>query len=131
MKLESHFSPGDKAWVFDGDMASLVTVGQIRLTLTDSKGIPGETLFSNYMAHKGFVEEYMCVETGIKSGSIWTYGKNIFSSEAECLAANADRIKQQQQAKEEMRKLDIQRAKQNMLDAQEELNRLALKERKI
>ena len=125
MNFTSHFGPGDKAWIF-GDGPEQVTIGQIRLTLTSSKGIPGETMFSNYKPQKGFVEEYMCVETGIGSGSIYTYGRSIFTTKQECLDANASRIKQMQKAAEEMRKLDIERAKSQMLDAAEQLRQLGI-----
>lgn len=56
-----------------------LTVGQIRVTET----LPGARFFSEEPCYK---EEYMCVETGVGSGTIWTYGKNIFASEAEAQA---------------------------------------------
>lgn len=53
-----------------------LTVGQIRVTET----LPSARCFTEDPCYK---EEYMCVETGVGSGTIWTYGKNIFATEAE------------------------------------------------
>jgi hypothetical protein len=53
-----------------------LTVGQIRVTET----LPGARFFTGEPCYK---EEYMCVETGVGSGTIWTYGKNIFATEIE------------------------------------------------
>ena len=47
-----------------------LTIGQMRVTITDSKGIDGEQLFDNYKPQKSIHEEYMAVETGIGSGSL-------------------------------------------------------------
>lgn len=65
-----------------------LTVGQIRVTET----LPGARFFSEEPCYK---EEYMCVETGVGSGTIWTYGKSIFATEAE---AHAGVIAHQQAA---------------------------------
>jgi hypothetical protein len=57
-----------------------LTVGQIRVTETSPKcrsGWDNDPLFK---------EEYMCVETGVGSGQIWTYGENIFATEADAQA---------------------------------------------
>jgi len=51
-----------------------LTVGQIRVTET----MPSARFFNQDPC---YVEEYMCVETGVGSGPIWTYGKNIFATE--------------------------------------------------
>lgn len=56
-----------------------LTVGQIRVTET----LPGARFFSEEPCYK---EEYMCAETGVGSGTVWTYGKNIFATEAEAQA---------------------------------------------
>jgi hypothetical protein len=53
-----------------------LTVGQIRVIET----MPGARVF-NYTPY--YQEEYMCVETGVGSGTVWTYGKNIFANEAD------------------------------------------------
>lgn len=79
-----------------------LTVGQIRVTET----LPGARFFTEEPCYK---EEYMCVETGVGSGNIWTYGKNIFATEAE---AHAGVIAHQQAAYK-------QRAERDALRAQE------------
>lgn len=53
-----------------------MTVGQIRVI----ERLPGCGFFSEEPC---YTEEYMCVETGVGSGTIWTYGKNIFATESE------------------------------------------------
>lgn len=79
-----------------------LTVGQIRVIET----LPGARFFTEEPCYK---EEYMCVETGVGSGSIWTYGKNLFATEAE---AHAGVIAHQQAAYK-------QRAERDALRAQE------------
>jgi hypothetical protein len=91
MQIETTFSPGDKAWIFS-DYARQVTIGQVRVTITDSPGLDGESTFSNYGPQKGREEQYMCVETGVNCGQLYTPGKNIFATEEECEQANAERI---------------------------------------
>ncbi len=90
MKLETVFGPGDRAWVWNGSRVGVeeLTIGQVRLEVTESGGT-GETMFSNYSAQKGRLEQYMCVETGVGSGSVYTYGKNIFKTREACLKAFA------------------------------------------
>jgi len=92
MKIETKFSCGDKAWVPQqisrGRFIPVeVTVGQVRAEYTDSPGRPGEDLFYNYMTQKEYKEQYMCVETGIGSGSIYTLNEHIFATEDECREA--------------------------------------------
>jgi hypothetical protein len=65
-----------------------LTVGQIRVIET----LPGARFFTEEPCYK---EEYMCVETGVGSGTIWTYGKNIFATDAD---AHAGVIAHQQAA---------------------------------
>ena len=80
MKFDTRFSCGDQAWAFDGDRSVPVTIGQIRLEHTNSAGVndgrvePGCSVqFDNYMPlPEKYVEAYMCVETGIGCGSIYT-----------------------------------------------------------
>jgi hypothetical protein len=54
-----------------------LTVGQIRVTETAPKARTYDD------SDPLFKEEYMCIETGVGSGRIWQYGKNIFSTEAD------------------------------------------------
>lgn len=96
---------GGEAFVVSGGLDPTIqrlTVGQIRVTET----LPGARFFTEEPCYK---EEYMCVETGVGSGNIWTYGKNIFATEAE---AHAGVIAHQQAAYK-------QRAERDALRAQE------------
>jgi len=47
-----------------------LTIGQMRVSITDSPGIEGEEFFSNYKPQKGIHEEYMAIETGIGAGTL-------------------------------------------------------------
>lgn len=88
MNIETRFDNGDKVWVMAGKYGvNCFTVGLVRVEITDSPGLDGETTFDNYMPQKGRKEEYMCIETGIGSGTVYTLGKNIFTTENEALSA--------------------------------------------
>lgn len=70
---------GGRAYGVSGWLDPVVTpltVGQIRIlqTLPSARGLGAETCY---------VEEYMCIETGVGGGTVWTYGKNIFATEAD------------------------------------------------
>ena len=82
MKIETKFSNGDLVYAVSSAFPSKIwrvngplTIGQVRVTITDSPGLEGENLFDNYMAQKGTEEEYMCIETGIGSGTLWSVEK--------------------------------------------------------
>lgn len=94
MKIETEFSCGDKGFVWDGDGGvRLLTVGEVRVIVTDTPGIEQDGIqFDNYKAASAYKEEYMCVETGIGSGSLYTLGVHIFREESDCIAANAENI---------------------------------------
>ena len=87
MKFNSIFDIGDKVWVPSGNSPMLVTVGKIIIEYTDSPGLEGEELFDNFKPKQGYVEKYMCVETGIDTGSVWELNKNIFQTELACREA--------------------------------------------
>lgn len=123
MKIETTFSCGDQGWVFREDRAELLTIGQIRIQVTKSRG-DVNSMFSNYKPQEGYEEVYMCEETGIGSGSLFTLGKSIFVTEAECLKANAKRIKEHKANAERARKLDIEDAKRARAEAEAKLRRL-------
>lgn len=53
-----------------------LTIGQIRVIET----LPTSRFYEHDTCYK---EEYMCVETGVGSGQVWEYGKNIFATEQE------------------------------------------------
>lgn len=133
MKFETAFSCGDKGWGFMGEGAEQLTVGQIRIEYTHSKGLRDgyvddeiPVAFDNYRPKKKvYRESYMCVETGIGGGSIWTMGENFFRTKDECLAANAERIQQMEKYKEEMRRRDLECAQRRLQEAQEEIARLS------
>jgi hypothetical protein len=72
-------------------IAGTLTIGLIRCEVRDSPGMETELNASNYQPQKGRQEEYMCVETGIGSGSIHKLGKHIFASEEEA-QAECDRL---------------------------------------
>ena len=78
-----------------------LTVGQVRIEQTHPKG----RLYDTDGCYK---EVYMCFETGVGSGALWTYGKDIFATEA---AAQRGVIEHQQAAYKEQALRDEQRAK--------------------
>ena len=86
MEYTTTFDIGDKVWVIAGE-PQLLTVGKIIVEHTDSPGIPGETWFDNFKPQNSYTEKYMCVESGIGTGSVWELGKNIFGSLDECRRA--------------------------------------------
>ena len=45
-----------------------LTLGSVSVTIVDSPGREGETLFDNYKPQRSRKEQYMCVETGIGTG---------------------------------------------------------------
>jgi len=87
MKIESALNIGDTCFCTNsrGDIRAL-TIGLIRIEEKDSPGT-GDSIFDNYKAQKGYKEEYMCVETGIGSGNLYTLGRNLFVSEEEAIKA--------------------------------------------
>lgn len=87
MDFKSAFNIGDKVWIVHHDLPALVTIGKIIIEHTDSPGISDEELFDNYKSQKNYKESYMCVETGIESGSVWELNKNIFSTHDKCFKA--------------------------------------------
>jgi hypothetical protein len=89
VKIESVFDIGDTCWCTNGngngDIRNL-TIGLIRVEKKDSPGVE-DSIFENYKAQNGYKEEYMCVETGIGSGNVYTLGRNIFINEEEAIEA--------------------------------------------
>lgn len=92
-----------------------MTVGQIRVTETMPSCRPYET-------NKCYLEEYMCIESGVGSGSVWEYGKNIFATEAE---AEAGVVAAKQAAYFERRRREAARAEYLEQVRQNELKTLA------
>ena len=92
MKYESNLSNGDKAFAITFSCSKMpkiveLTVGKVIIEHTDSPGRPDEEIFDNYKPQHKYVETYMCVETGIGSGTLYTYGKHIFKTREECKEA--------------------------------------------
>ncbi len=96
MKIETRYSNGDTVygtqheyhtdkWQVIGPM----TIGQVRVEITNSPGVEGEELFNNYMAQMGVEEQYMCVETGIGSGTLYHVDRLFDSKSAAETEANA------------------------------------------
>jgi len=79
MEIKTEFSCGDKVYVLSRhnwpskveSVSGPLTVGQVRVEVTDSAGIDGEETFDNYKAIKNYEEGYMLVETGIGTGTIY------------------------------------------------------------
>lgn len=91
MKIETKFGNGDIVYgiqrIYSTDSWDVIgpmTIGQIRVYVTDSPGIEGEETFNNYMAQKEYKEQYMCVETGIGTGTIH-YADDLFITKSEAI----------------------------------------------
>lgn len=65
-------------------LAKQMTVGQVRVEISDSPGEAGYSCYSNYGPQRKRVEQYMCVESGIGSGSLY-YVEDLFETEQEAL----------------------------------------------
>jgi len=88
MKIESAFDIGDTCWCIIGlDGVKPLTIGLVRVEIIDSSGVSANSLFDNYKAQKERKEEYMCIETGIASGNVYTSGLNIFKTKNEAVKA--------------------------------------------
>lgn len=60
-----------------------MTIGRVEVRIADSPGVAGSD-FDNYKPKSEREEQYMCVETGVGSGSIYHVG-DLFATEAEAL----------------------------------------------
>lgn len=95
MDIKTKFSCGDKAWTFCGSRSEEMTIGRVEVTVTQSTG-DDEQMFGNYKSQSGYVEKYMCTESGIGSGSVYTVGEHIFGTKEECDVANAEHVAKRQ-----------------------------------
>lgn len=85
MKLESAFNFGDLCFCTNGkDDIQLLTIGLIRVEVIDSPG-DEDSIFSNHKPQKSYKEQYMCVETGVGSGNLYTLGEHVFKTKAEAV----------------------------------------------
>lgn len=99
MQYNSKLSNGDKAFAIQFTCAGVpliatLTIGKVIIEDTKSPGLPNEEVFDNYKAKNNYVERYMCVETGIGTGSIYEYGKNIFDNADACEEAILSYLKE-------------------------------------
>lgn len=92
-----------------------LTVGQLTVIET----LPKARLFSDAPCYK---EEYMCVETGVGGGQVWTYGKNIFCNKED---AELGVISHRQLAYKERAERDARVARQAEADRAADLQKLA------
>lgn len=107
MQITTTFSPGDKAWACTGGKVEQLTIGQVRVVFTESPGVEG-SMFDNFSKQSGYEEAYMCVETGIGCGPVFTIGKHIFKTEEECTEAYSKHLAELQAAAEERRRHERQ-----------------------
>jgi hypothetical protein len=87
-EFKTNLELGKKAYVVRGSFDFWIeemTVGQVRVTRT----LPHARPYND----ECYTEEYMCIETGVGSGNVYKYGKNIFANEKD---AQAGVIKHQQ-----------------------------------
>lgn len=118
-RFSTHLSLGQTAYGVQHSSAvdfyvGTLTVGQIRVTETD----PRQRIWDTTPLFK---EEYMCVETGVGSGTIWTYGKNIFATKEDAEAG----VRAYEQAAHKERAERDALQEQNRI-RREELDRLEL-----
>lgn len=107
MNIHTTFGPGDRIWCTGSDgQPHQLTVGQVRATLTNTPGLDlGDGIdWDNHKPRKDYVEEYMCDETGIGSGSVYTLGRHAFATREECIMAIA-RIQEELAREERERQL--------------------------
>ena len=111
MKFETMFNIGDKGWVFfyENKNPQQLTIGKIIVEHTDSKGSPdGYYDADNYKPQQSYFEKYMCEETGIGSGTVYTGGEHIFTTKEECLEKYAERILELEEQERQQREYDKQ-----------------------
>lgn len=94
--------------------AEPLTIGRVGVEITDSPGLEGESMFSNYGPQQERREHYMCLETGVGSGSVYN-AEDLFATEAEALeraawkVVEAKRYREEEQAREEERRQQLAR----------------------
>ena len=109
---------GAKAFVIRGSIDFYIeelTVGQVRVKRTLPK--------ARYYDEPVYEEEYMCIETGVGSGNLWRYGKDIFKDRKD---AERSVIEHQQAAYKQRAERDAWTAK---VEKQKREQDLALLER--
>lgn len=98
MTLTTKYNLGQTVWAASRSWKHTfpigpLTIGQVQKTITDSPGIPRETVFDNYKAQQSIEESYMCIETGIGTGTRF-YVQDLFLTEQEARAALTKQMEQ-------------------------------------
>lgn len=112
MLIETKLSCGDTAYIYrvghtkevPGHAVGL-TVGQVRAEFTKSSGLKRGEVFQGCILSSDntlpknaeYKEMYMCVETGIGSGSVWELGKTIFLTKEEALKSGEEESERKRQ----------------------------------
>jgi len=105
MQFETAFNVGDRGWIFTENEIRLVTIGQIRVKYTGKSNELYGPIGDNYGPQKeSYVEEYMCYEHGIGSGSVFTLGKSIFATKEGCEIQYAEEIERKRLYNENLEK---------------------------
>lgn len=121
MLIETKLSCGDTGYIYrvghtkevPGHAVGL-TVGQVRAVFTKSEGLKRGQVFQGCVLSSDntlpknaeYKEEYMCVETGIGSGTVWEFGRTIFLTKEEALKSGEEESERRRQffISEEIRK---------------------------
>lgn len=115
-EFKSHIDLGKTAYVVRGSLdywVEKMTVGQVTIKRTLPK--------ARFYDDKLYEENYMCIETGVGSGNVYEYGKNIFSTEEE---AKKSVIEHQQKAYKEKANRDKYLAEQEANKREREIRLL-------
>ena len=136
MKLETAFTCGGRAFILTGrwgESITEMTVGRVTVEMTDSPGADPDAEidgmpardFSNYAPQRAHRETIMCVETGIGSGSVYTYDEHAFTSmEAaqegakRMQAKHAEQIAQEAAYKRKRDEEDLRHARARLAEAE-------------
>jgi len=91
-QYNSKLSNGDRAFAIiftcnNQPTCKELTIGRVTIEDTNSPGRAGEQFFDNYKPQLNYIERYMCIETGIGSGTVYEYGRHIFKTIQECADA--------------------------------------------
>ena len=86
MKLKTEFDISDYVFIVSSvhckhSVFGPYKVGQVSATLTDSPGRRDDEIFENYKPQNKYEEMYMCVETGIRSGQVYSPDRMFYSYE--------------------------------------------------
>ena len=111
---------GDHAFGVSGGLNSTIkylTIGQLRVIET----LPAYHIYEDDTCYK---EEYMCIETGVGCGIVWTYGKDIFATIVEAqqgVIAQLQAAHKQRAEREAMNVIETERQRKEDLRTLERL----------